>query len=87
MVTPLNGMLQAKRIEADILGVVSSFSTALHSTATAFSAVATPEALGYVNASAALERDAVTAVDRLAVALRRLMFSVVLTSLDPESIM
>lgn len=71
-------------MEADILEVVAAFSTALHSGVGAFSAFDSSEELGYDNANAALERDAATAVDRLSESLRRLIFAVVLTSVDPE---
>lgn len=76
--------VQAKRMEADILDVVAAFSTALHSAVGAFSTFDSSEDLGYDNANAALERDAATAVDRLAESLRRLMFAVVLVSVPPE---
>jgi plasmid replication initiation protein len=71
-------------MEADMLGVVAAFNTALHSAAASFSTDDHGKASSYADASAALERDAVRAVDRLKVALRRLMFTVVLTSLDPK---
>lgn len=74
---------QAKRMEADLLSVASVFSSALHGAVGAFSEepfAVSEEAYGA--ATAALEKDAATAIARLQESLRGLMYIVLLTGAD-----
>lgn len=70
-------------MEADVLAIASAFSTALHSAAGALSEIADAES-SYNASSAALEKDAATAIARLQESLRGLMYVVLLTSVDQE---